>query len=289
MSFWKFPVNWIYSYIEVLRDVDRGSGPRGWEIDRKMSDKILDEIFSRHYLLPELGREKQAMLLRSHVAIVGVGAVGGRTAEILVRAGIGTLTIIDSDIVEFSNLQRQTLYTWGDAEKRTEKPETFRRRLNEIMPTCRIFPKYARLTEENVGGLFKGADIVADGTDNIKTRYIVNDWCVRNGVPYIYAGAVGTRASIFPVLGKHGCLRCVLPVPPDPSALPTAGDVGIIAAAPAVAAARSSTLVLRLLTGDIPEPRWETYDVWHGTHSSMSLEMLKKHHGSEKCELCDNL
>ena len=101
-----------------------------------------------------------------------------------------------------------------------------------------------------------------------------------------YAGAVGTRASNFPILKKGGCLRCVMPVPPDPEDLPTANDVGVLAAATAVAGARSSTLILRILTCDWPAPVWETFDVWTGTHSSMKLEDLKKHHGVEKCELC---
>jgi len=254
-----------------------------------MADEIFDEIYSRHYLLPEIGREGQARLLRSHVGVVGVGAVGGRTAEILVRAGIGRVTLIDSDIVELSNLQRQTLYTWNDAEKAIAKPEAARRHLNEIIPTCQIFPKHERLTEENVGELLRGMDIVADGTDNIETRYIVNDWCVKNNVPWIYAGAVGTKTSIFPVLGKNGCLRCTLPIPPEKDALPTANDVGVLAAVTAIAGARSSTLILRILTGDRPEAVWETYDVWRGTHSGMSLETLRKHHGVEKCELCSTL
>ena len=175
-----------------------------------------NSLFSRQLLLPEIGPGGQHALTCAHVAVVGLGAVGGRTAELLCRAGVGRLTIIDRDFVEFSNLPRQILYTWKDAEQTCPKPETFRRHLNEIMPSCHVYPKMLSLSETNVDEILHGAHVVADGTDNMETRYIINDWCVANDVPWVYAGAVGTKASVFPILGKGGCLRCVFPNPPRP-------------------------------------------------------------------------
>ncbi len=245
-----------------------------------------DDIFSRHYLLPEIGRDGQAKLLRSHVAVVGVGAVGSRISELLCRAGVGTLSLMDDDVVEFSNLPRQTLYTWLDAENSIAKPEAARRQLNTIMPTCRIFPRVKRLDTETINDLLVGVDIVADGTDDIETRYLINDWCVQHGIPWVYAGAVGTKASVFPVTGKGACLRCAFPDPPSGESVPTANDIGVIAAATAIAAARSSTLVLRFLLGDIPESVFETFDVWSGEWSSLSIENLRIAHG-KPCPICD--
>jgi len=249
-----------------------------------MTDKqpTQDDVFSRHHILPEIGRTGQAFLLRAHVAIVGVGAVGSRTAEILARAGIGRITLIDSDVVEYSNLQRQTLYTWDDARLGNPKAEAARRHLNRIMPTCQVYPHSVRLDETNIDEILPGAHIVADGTDNIETRYLVNDWCVRNRIPWVYAGAVGTKSSVYPVLNGYPCLRCLFPVQPDRADLPTADDSGVIAAATAVSAARLSSLVMRIIINDLPEPVLETWDVWNGTVSSVHALKIAE----SRCEVC---
>jgi molybdopterin/thiamine biosynthesis adenylyltransferase len=240
-----------------------------------------DDLFSRHHLLPEIGRDGQAALLRSHVAIVGVGAVGSRTAELLCRAGVGRLTLIDHDYVEFSNLPRQTLYTWLDAEQGMPKAEAARRQLNGIMPTCQVFAYVGDLNEDNIDSLLAGADAVADGTDNIETRYLINDWCVEHEIPWVYAGAVGMKASVFPVLGKDRSLRTAFPEPPPAESLPTATQAGVLAATTAMAASRASTLILRILLGDPPDSVWETWDVWNGTISRLSLDYLKKSQKSD--------
>ncbi|MCX6645270.1 MAG: HesA/MoeB/ThiF family protein [bacterium] len=247
-----------------------------------------EDLFSRHYILPEIGRNGQAILLRSHVAIVGVGAVGSRIAEFLIRTGVGRLTLIDFDRVEFSNLSRQTLYTWEEAEKNVPKVEAARRHLNEIIPTCQVFPINEKITSENISSLLKSADIIADGTDNIGTRYLINDYCRQARKPWVYAGVVATKASVFPVLPDGACLRCAFPEPPPKSALPVAADAGILAASTSIAGARASTLILRILLHDKPEQFWETWDIWAGTVSRLSIADLKKAGGNQKCPLCDN-
>jgi adenylyltransferase/sulfurtransferase len=246
-----------------------------------------EDVCSRHFILPQIGRDGQAILLKSHVAIVGVGAVGSRTAEFLCRAGVGRLTIIDSDRVEFSNLSRQTLYTWEEAVKQIPKVEAARRHLNEIIPTCQVFPVNEKLTEDNIDRILKSADVVTDGTDNIEARYLINDYCHRVGKPWVYAGAVGTKSAVFPILPGGACFRCAFPEPPPKSALPVAADAGIMAASTSVSGARASTLVLKILLGDTPEQVWETWDIWEGTVSTMTIEDLKKAGGDEKCPLCD--
>lgn len=250
-------------------------------------DNKPEDLFLRHYILPEIGRDGQAILLSSHVAIVGVGAVGSRTAEFLCRTGIGRLTLIDFDRVEFSNLSRQTLYTWEEAEKGVPKAEAARRHLNRIIPTAQVFPVNEKLNEENIREILKGADVVADGTDNIDTRYLINDYCREARKPWVYAGAVATKASVFPVLPGSACLRCAFPEPPPKSALPIAADAGILAASTSIAGARASTLILRILLNDRPEQYWETWDIWSGTVSRLSIDDLKKAGGNQKCPLCD--
>ncbi|HDS30918.1 MAG TPA: thiazole biosynthesis adenylyltransferase ThiF, partial [Firmicutes bacterium] len=200
----------------------------------------------------------------------------------------GRLTVIDSDIVQFSNLHRQTLYTWHDAECAIEKAEALRRHLNRIMPTCQVFPKCVRLDRGNADELLHGADVVADGTDNFETRLAVNDWCVTHGIPWVYAGAVGTKASVFPVLGRGGCLRCLFPEPLSRESLPTADNIGVLGAATAMAGAQSSAFVLRILLGDIPEPVFITRDVWTGAQSIMTLEQMRSSHGNTQCPVCSS-
>lgn len=251
------------------------------------SNPIYTDIFSRQIVLPQIGSEGQIALARAHAAIVGAGAVGSRTAELLCRAGVGRITVIDRDFVEFSNLPRQTLYTWNDAEKTLPKVEAARRHLNKIMPSCLVYPKHASLGEKNVDELLALKHIVADGTDNLETRYIVNDWCIRNGVPYIYAGAVGTRASVFPVLGKGGCLRCAWPEPPRFEDTPTCDPEGVLNSATSLAASLSATMVIRIIVGNPPEPLWQTIDVWTGEVSSLSIEQIKISN-QMPCKICSS-
>ncbi|HEX9745323.1 MAG TPA: ThiF family adenylyltransferase [bacterium] len=251
--------------------------------DRHVSS---DDVFSRHYLLDQIGREGQAALLKSHATIVGMGATGSRIAELLVRAGVGRLTIIDRDYVDFSNLTRQTLYTWSDAERCLPKAEAARRHLNEIMPTCQVYPKILDLTADNIHFILKGAHVVCDGTDNFDTRYLINDWCITEGVQWVYAGAVGVEASVFPIIGRHACLRCIFPDPVPPGSLPTCDTSGVIGTATSLAASHAATLAIRMLVNDIPDPILRTWNVWDGTDSSLMLDQLKKSNEDEPCPLC---
>jgi molybdopterin-synthase adenylyltransferase len=246
----------------------------------------INNVFSRQILVPQIGSSGQHALECAHAAVVGVGAVGSRIAELLCRAGVGRLTLIDRDYVEFSNLPRQTLYTWSDAEQTLWKSEAARRHLNGIMPKCCVYPKHASLGVTNVDNLLSSVDIIADGTDNVETRYIVNDWCIAHGIPWVYAGAVGTKASVFPVLGKGRCLRCVFPEPPRLEDVPTCDPEGVLGTATALAAAQSATLVLRIILGDLPEPLWRTWDIWTGEYSSITIESLVKANGNLVCPVC---
>jgi len=217
-----------------------------------------------------------------------VGAVGGAIAEQLVRAGVGRITIIDRDFVDFSNLTRQTLYTWTDAEKVMPKAEAARRHLNEIIPSCQVFPRIVDLNPDNIHFMLKGAHVIADGTDNMETRYLINDWCITERVPWVYSGAVGVEASTFPILGKNKCFRCIFPEPPPPGTLPTCDTAGVLGSATSVAASHASTLIIRILLGDYPEPILRTWNVWDGTQASITSEKMLAANSDKRCPLCDD-
>lgn len=256
------------------------------EKDMSVNSPDASEVFSRQYLLEQIGRAGQHMLLISHAAVVGAGAVGARIAELLVRSGVGRLTIIDRDFVDFSNLTRQALYTWKDAENAIPKAEAARRRLIEIMPTCQVFPRIIDLNPDNIHFILKGADIICDGTDNMETRYLINDWCISENVPWVYSGAVGVEGSTFPVLGRHGCLRCIFPNPPPSGTLPTCDVSGVLGTATSLTASHAATLAIRIILNDLPDPVLTTWNAWNGTQSSISLKKLKKVSGSQ-CRLCN--
>ena len=171
--------------------------------------------YSRQSRFAPLGPEGQARIQAASVAIVGCGALGTVEAEILVRAGVGRLRIIDRDFVEWSNLQRQFLFEESDAAEGLPKAIAAARRLARVNSDVTIEPLVADLTPANIEELFEGVGLILDGTDNFEARFLVNDYAVSAGIPWIYAAAVGSyglKLAIVP--GRTACLRCVYPEPP---------------------------------------------------------------------------
>src|SRR5882762_415948 len=174
-----------------------------------------DERYSRQILFQGIGAEGQQRLVTARVAVVGCGATGSAVASLLARAGVGAIRIIDRDYVEPSNLQRQTLFDEVDARESLPKAIAAARRIaafnSQIVPE----PKVADLTPENIDSLLEGAELILDGTDNFETRYLVNDYAVKAGVPWIYAAAVGSYGVTLNVIpGETACLACVFPDSP---------------------------------------------------------------------------
>jgi len=177
----------------------------------------MNERYSRQILFREIGREGQEKLINSRVLIVGCGALGASHAEMLSRAGVGNLRIVDRDFVEFTNLQRQTLFKEEDAENRTPKAAAAKKRIAEINSEVHVEEIIADVNNSNIEGLLNGVDLVLDGTDNFFIRYLVNDACVKNGKTWIYGAAVssyGTTMTVIP--GETPCLRCVFEASPGP-------------------------------------------------------------------------
>lgn len=194
------------------------------------------------------GAEAQRRLARATCAVVGVGATGGAIAEALARAGVGRLRVIDRDVVELSNLQRQLLFDEQDAREHLPKAEAARRRLARVNSDVRIEARVADLDGRNALALLEGADLVLDGTDNFAARFVVNDACASLGVPWIYTGVVGTTVHGMPIVpGRTACFRCYLGAPPPPGAAATCETEGVLGPTVLVGAGFAAAEALKLL------------------------------------------
>jgi adenylyltransferase/sulfurtransferase len=212
----------------------------------------MNERYSRQVLFPEIGRKGQEKLLSSRVLIVGCGALGASHAEMLSRAGVGRLRIVDRDFVEFTNLQRQTLFSESDAAERLPKAIAAKNRIAGINSEIEAEAVVTDVNNSNVERLIDGCDVVIDGTDNFQVRYLVNDACVKHEIPWIYGAAVssyGTTMTIRP--GETPCLRCIFEEMPAAGSSPTCDTAGVIMPIIASISAIQVAECLKLLVGDI--------------------------------------
>jgi adenylyltransferase/sulfurtransferase len=224
------------------------------------------ERYSRQILFTGLGEEGQERLLRAHAAIVGCGALGSFQAAALARAGVGRLTIVDRDYVEPSNLQRQWLFEESDAAEVLPKAAAAVRRLARINSSVQARGIVADVTPANIDELLGEAQVIMDGSDNFETRYLVNDYALSRGIPWIYGAAVGSYGLTMPVIpGRTACLRCVYPDPPS-GAQPTCETAGVLNSITAVIGALQTADALKILAGRIESvrARLTTVDVWEG-------------------------
>jgi molybdopterin-synthase adenylyltransferase len=211
----------------------------------------MNERYSRQILFREIGRDGQQKLLDSRVLLVGCGALGAAQAEMLARAGVGNLRIVDRDFVEFTNLQRQTLFKESDAAERLPKAVAAKTRIAEINSEINVEAIIADVNNSNVEQLIDGVDIVIDGTDNFQVRYLLNDACAKHQKTWIYGAAVssyGTTMTIIP--GDTPCLRCIFDEMPDAGSSPTCDTAGVIMPIIATVAATQVSEALKILVGD---------------------------------------
>jgi molybdopterin-synthase adenylyltransferase len=224
----------------------------------------LDDRYSRQILFRGVGAEGQKRLAMAHVALVGCGATGSAVASLLARSGVGTIRIIDRDYVEASNLQRQTLFDEADARESLPKAIAAARRIATFNSQIVVEPQVADLTPDNVESLLEGAALILDGTDNFETRYLVNDFAVKNGVPWIYAAAVGSYGVTLNVLPETtACLACMFPDSPQ-GTFETCETSGILNSAVNLVASIEATEALKLLVGAEDKLRRTllSFDVW---------------------------
>ena len=187
--------------------------------------------YSRHFLLPEVGEEGQAKLLQAKVLMVGAGGLGSPSAYYLAAAGVGTLGIIDNDVVDISNLQRQILH--ANDRVGTPKVESAKKTLEALNPDVKVIPYNAKLTSENIMDIIKDYDLVVDGCDNFPTRYLVNDACVLAGKPNVHGSIFqfeGQATVFYP--GKGPCYRCLYPEPPPAEMAPSCAEAGVLGVLP---------------------------------------------------------
>lgn len=222
------------------------------------------ERYSRQIRFAEIGEEGQRRLLRARVAIVGCGALGSFQAEAMARAGVGRLTLIDRDYVEISNLQRQWLYDEQDASESQPKAIAAAERLKRIASACEVSAHVADLTAGNIDDLLSDADLILDGTDNFETRYLLNDFAVERGIPWIYGAAVGSYGITMPIVpGTTPCFVCVYPAPPS-GVQPTCETAGVLGPVTSAIASLQCAAAMKILTVGSAGAAIVTIDVWNG-------------------------
>ncbi len=244
-----------------------------------------DDRYSRQILFPGIGPAGQQLLAAAHVAIIGVGATGAATASLLARAGVGTLTLIDRDFVEPSNLQRQVLFDETDARDSLPKAEAARRKISLFNSAVTVHPHIADLVPANIHELLGPALLILDATDNFETRYLINDYAVQQSKPWIYAAAIGAYAATMNILPRAdnpqpatdnlqlstACLACIFPKPPT-GPVETCDTAGILSTAVNLAASIQTTEALKLLTNQ-PHLLRQTllsHDLWTNQRSEIN-------------------
>jgi len=234
-----------------------------------------DEIarYSRHLLLPEIGVEGQKKLKAAKVLIVGTGGLGAPLALYLAAAGVGTIGLVDFDVVDASNLQRQIIHSTRDVDR--PKVASARDRIRGINPYINVIMHDTMLTSENALGIIKNYDIVADGTDNFQTRYLVNDACVFLGKPNVYGSVFQFegQASIFGA--KDGpCYRCLYPTPPPPGLVPSCAEGGVMGVLPGIIGTIQAAEAIKLIVGGAKPlvGRLLHFDAWRMSFRELKLD-----------------
>ena len=204
--------------------------------------------YARQLALPEIGEDGQRKLLESSVVVIGCGALGTHMADSLVRAGVGHIRIIDRDFVELNNLQRQVLFDENDVTSGIPKSVAAANKLKNVNSHIVVDAVVDDVNPDNIERLTKNASLIFDGTDNFETRMLINDICLRDDIPWVYGGVIGTTGMSQVVIpGKTSCFRCLVPALPPPGTTETCETAGVLSAAAAVVAAIEVTEGMKLL------------------------------------------
>ncbi len=255
-----------------------------FDIPRALSAEA-KERYSRHLLLPEVGEAGQLKLLDSKVLMIGAGGLGSPAAFYLAAAGVGTLGLVDHDVVDRSNLQRQIIHT--EARVGTSKVASARESIEQLNPDVKVVAYETRLDSSNVEEIFSAYDVIVDGTDNLPTRYLVNDACVKLGKPNVHAAVYRFEGQLTVFWPGHpdnpsGCYRCMFPNPPDPSSAPSCSEIGVLGILPGVMGLLQATEVLKVLL-NMGQPLLGKMLYYDALRSSFSEFKLKK---NPSCRYC---
>jgi molybdopterin/thiamine biosynthesis adenylyltransferase len=241
------------------------------------------ERYSRQILFQPVGPDGQKLLASARVVIVGCGATGSALSSLLARSGFGYLRIIDRDYVEPSNLQRQVLFDEADATESLPKAIAATRKIRAFNSEIEVEPHVADLTPDNIEELLGNVQLILDGTDNFETRYLINDFAVRENLPWIYAAGVGSYAVTMNILpGDTACLACIFPDSPK-GMVETCDTAGILNSAVSLVASIAATEALKLIVGVRDKVRRTllSYDVWMNEFAQVSAN-----HPREGCRAC---
>lgn len=238
----------------------------------------MNNRYSRQELFSPIGEEGQQKIREKHVLIIGAGALGSANAEMFVRAGVGTVTIVDRDYVDWSNLQRQQLYAESDVKNNLPKAVAAKKHLEEINSEVRVKALVQDVTAEELEELVTNVNVMIDATDNFETRFIVNDIAQKYSIPWIYGACVGSYGLSYTILpSKTPCLSCLLQSIPLGGA--TCDTAGIISPAVSLVVSHQVTEALKLLVEDYESLRdgLVSFDVWKNEYSCMNVQKLRKH------------
>jgi molybdopterin-synthase adenylyltransferase len=252
------------------------------ELNPKLAMEQNDR-YSRQVLFSGIGVDGQRKLSASRIAVVGCGATGSALTSLLARAGVGIIRIIDRDYVEPSNLQRQSLFDESDAAESLPKAIAAARKIAAFNSQIVVEPHVADVTPANIEPLIEGMQLILDGTDNFETRYLLNDFAVKNSLPWIYTAAVGSYGVTLNVLpGQTACLACIFPDSPR-GAVETCETAGILNCAVNLAASIAATEALKLLIGTHDRVRRTllSFDVW--TNERAEVSAAKPRAGCHTC------
>ncbi len=240
---------------------------------------LANDRYSRQILLRDIQHDGQEKLARGHVVIIGCGALGTTIANNLVRSGIGHIRVVDRDIVELNNLQRQNLFDESDVG--FPKASVAVKKLERINSEIKIEPIVEDVTHKNMESIIKNMDVVLDGTDKMLIRFLINDACVKHDIPWIYGGAIETYGITMNIIPhKTPCFRCLIQDLPRAGSLPTCDTVGVLNSIPGIIGSIQSTEALKILLGKEINKGILTYDVW--SHNFNNMEIKKR----DNCECC---
>jgi len=230
------------------------------------------ERYSRQLVLDRIGSEGQQKLLEARVVVIGCGALGSVSADRLVRAGVGEVVVVDRDIVELSNLQRQLLFDDGDVG--VPKAVAAVEKLRKINPEVTIEAVVDDVNFSNIEEIITGCDVVVDALDNTETRYLINDACIKNNIPWVYGGAISTYGMVSVIIpGETACLRCFMPNIPRAGSMPTCDTSGVLNTIPAIIASMQCTEAFKIILGKEIEAGLLFFDVW--THQFQKVGVKK--------------
>ncbi|MFT3737417.1 MAG: HesA/MoeB/ThiF family protein [Breznakibacter sp.] len=238
------------------------------------------ERYSRHIILKDIGVEGQERLLHSRVLIIGAGGLGAPVALYLAAAGVGTLGIIDGDVVDLSNLQRQVIHFTPDVGK--PKVISAKEKINQLNPDVKVNTYYDLLTAHNAVDLIKEYDFVIDGTDNFGSKFLINDACVAANKPYSHGGILRFEGQTFTYAPEHGCYRCVFHQPPPPNAVPSCSQAGVLGAIAGILGTVQATEAVKFITGkgELLTNRFLIFDALTMNFRSLSFS------ANENCPAC---